>query len=73
MLSCIWCLRLKKCFQLICFNGVFFADTEKAETLSLKVAKALAMTAIDVLITPGLADKIKDEFKVATEAEKACR
>ncbi|PVD29140.1 hypothetical protein C0Q70_11737 [Pomacea canaliculata] len=49
------------------------AYTEKAETLSLKVAKALAMTAIDVLITPGLADKIKDEFKVATEAEKACR
>lgn len=54
----------------MCF---FFADTEKAETLSLKVAKALAMTAIDVLITPGLPDKIKDEFKVATEAEKACR
>lgn len=40
-----------------------------AETLSFMTAKALAMTAIDVLITPGLPNKITEEFLNSMKTE----
>ena len=48
----------------------FFSETEEAENYSLAVAKALAMTGIDLLLKPDLVQQAKQTFHEALEAEK---
>ncbi|KAI5094427.1 hypothetical protein C0J45_16151 [Silurus meridionalis] len=43
------------------------SGADEAQFYTLRTAKALAMTALDVIFIPGLLDKVKQEFKQAKE------
>lgn len=47
-----------------------FAGADQAQVYTLRTAKALAMTALDVLFSPGVIDKVKEEFKEAKLREE---
>ena len=49
---------------------LFLSVKEEAENYSLAVAKALAMTGIDLLLKPSLVQQAKQAFCEALEAEK---
>ncbi|KAG9268770.1 peptidase M20 domain-containing protein 2-like [Astyanax mexicanus] len=46
------------------------AGSEKAQMYTLRTAKALAMTAADVLLDPALLKQVKDEFIVAKQTQE---
>lgn len=47
-----------------------FAGADEAQFYTLRTAKALAMTALDVIFSPGVLDKIKQEFREAKLQEE---
>lgn len=44
--------------------------SEKAQMYTLRTAKALAMTAADVLLDPALLKQVKDEFIMAKQTQE---
>lgn len=56
----------------IFFNLDFLlvAGANEAQFYTLRTAKALAMTALDVIFSPGVLDKVKKEFKEAKLREE---
>lgn len=47
-----------------------FAGAAEAQFYTLRTGKALAMTALDVIFSPGVLDKVKQEFKEAKLREE---
>lgn len=46
------------------------AGSQEAQFYTLRAAKALAMTALDVIFKPGLLEKIREDFKLKLQEEK---
>lgn len=54
------------CAILICFLSFFCVPgAEKAQSFTLRIAKALAMTAIDVVCNPDLLAQVREDFRLA--------
>lgn len=78
--NCIRCFKPSSCFQVTWFvclvfylphipsAGVLFPSTpgaEKAQVFTLRTAKALAMTVVDVVCCPALLQQVKEDFRLA--------
>lgn len=78
--NCIRCFKPSSCFQVTWFlclvfylphipsASVLFPFTpgaEKAQLFTLRTAKALAMTVVDVVSCPALLQQVKEDFRLA--------
>lgn len=53
---------------LICF--LYLLGSQEAQLYTLRTAKALAMTALDVIFKPELLERIREEFKSKLQEEQ---
>lgn len=52
--------------MLMCFSLLScLAGAEKAQSFTLRTAKALAMTAVDVVCSPDLLTQVREDFRLA--------
>lgn len=49
---------------MVSFEFQFILGSEEAQFYALRTAKALAMTALDVIFKPDLLEKIREDFKM---------
>lgn len=61
-------LVYRKVFFLICF--LYLLGSQEAQLYTLRTAKALAMTALDVIFKPELLEGIREEFKLKLQEEQ---
>lgn len=54
----------------LCFIFLTLPGAEKAQLYTLRTAKALSMTAVDVVCCPDLLKKVRDDFRLAKLKQK---
>lgn len=56
-------------FIIICSECIFCLGSQEAQFYTLRTAKALAMTALDVIFKPELLERIREDFKSKLQEE----
>lgn len=57
-------------YEIIFIHFLYLLGSQEAQFYTLRTAKALAMTALDVIFKPELLEKIREDFKLKLREEE---